>query len=120
MGQTRMPTIHEVTLVLSNGEEVVLRIDGESFILDEAAAVGIDLPFTCLQGWCITCAGRVIDGPPTCIDNRAALRYYPEDQEAGFVLLCTALVRQNCRIATHQAQAMKRFRWQHSLPAPHG
>ncbi len=115
-----MSTIHEVTLVLPGDQEVTLQVDEETFILDKAAEEGIDLPHTCLQGWCVTCAGRVTEGPAVCIDNNAALRYYPEDRAGGFVLLCTARARQNCRIATHQAQAMKELRWQHGLPAPRG
>jgi len=54
------------------------------------------------------------------IDNSAALRYYPEDAEAGFVLLCTARPQGNCRILTHQSNALKEYRRKRGLPAPRG
>ena len=115
-----MPKIHDISLILPGDREVVLRVDEDTFIFDAATEAGLDLPHTCLQGWCVTCAGQVIDGPATCIDNSAALRYYPEDQEGGFVLLCTARPRQNCRLVTHQTQAMKVYRRERGRPVPGG
>lgn len=115
-----MTTQHPVTLVFPDGREVNLFVDEGEFILDAAAEAGISLPHTCLQGWCLTCAGRVENGAGDCVDNSAALRYYAEDAQAGFVLLCTAKPRGPCRILVGQANAMKAFRWQRGLPAPRG
>ena len=92
----------------------------DEFILDAARQAGLSLPHTCLQGWCLTCAARTLNGSAACADNRAALRYYPEDAEAGFVLLCTARPRGPCRLVTHQAAAMKAYRRARGLPAPRG
>lgn len=107
-------------MVFPDGRETTLTVAEDTFILDAAAEAGIDLPHTCLQGWCITCAGRIADGMERCVDNSAALRYYPEDAEAGFVLLCTARSRGNCRILTYQSGALKEYRRKHGLPAPRG
>lgn len=115
-----MPERHPVTLVSPAGREVTLRVDEDTFILDAAAEAGIELPHTCLQGWCVTCAGRVLDDRVDCVDHSAALRYFPDDREAGFVLLCTGKPRKACRIATHQAGALKSFRQGRGLPAPRG
>jgi ferredoxin len=115
-----MPFIYKVTLVLPNKKKVVLEVRDNAFILDAAFSEGLELPHTCLQGWCVSCACRVVDGPATCVDNSAALRYYPEDQEGGFVLLCTARPRHDCSLVTHQSQIMKAFRHKLGLPAPGG
>jgi ferredoxin len=115
-----MPTQYPVTLAFPDGREVTLLVDEDTFILDAAAEAGVDLPHTCLQGWCLTCAGRTLNGAGECVDNRAALRYYAEDAQAGFVLLCTARPRGPCRILVGQAGAMKAFRLQRGLPAPRG
>ncbi len=109
-----------VTLILPDGREVTLSVAADTFILDAAAQAGVVLPHTCLQGWCLTCAARVVNGAADCVDNEAALRYYPEDAEAGFVLLCTGRPRGPCRLRTHQAAAMKTYRRERGLPAPRG
>ena len=115
-----MSKVYDISLTLPDDRKVTLQVDENTFILDAAAKAGLDLPHTCLQGWCLTCAGQVIDRPATCIDNSAALRYYPEDQEGGFVLLCTAKPRQNCHLVTHQAWAMKIYRRKRGRPTPGG
>ncbi|MCS7222436.1 MAG: 2Fe-2S iron-sulfur cluster-binding protein [Anaerolineae bacterium] len=113
-----MSQVYPVTLVFPDGREVTLQVDEGTFILDAAAAAGIDLPHTCLQGWCLTCAAQSLDGNAVCVDHSAARRYFPEDAEGGFVLLCTGRPRGACRLATHRAQAMKAYRRQRGRPAP--
>jgi ferredoxin len=116
-----MPGVHRVTLVFPDGCEVTLEVDEDTFIFDAATEAGIDLPHTCLQGWCVTCAARVVSGSSAaCVDHSAALRYFLEDAEGGFVLLCTGKPRQSCRLATHQSQALKAYRRQRGRPAPVG
>ncbi len=115
-----MPETHPVALVFPDGREKTLQIDEETFILDAATAAGIDLPHTCLQGWCLTCAARVLEGSAACVNHSAALRYFPEDAEGGFVLLCTGRPRAACRLATHQSRNMKDHRRQRGRPAPLG
>jgi ferredoxin len=71
----------------------------------------------CHQGYCLTCAGRLENGGE--VDQADSEQYYPEDREAGFVLLCTGSPRSNLRIRTHQAKAMREFRKSKNLPAPY-
>ncbi len=47
---------------------------------------GIESPYICEQGWCLACAARLKSGD---VDRTEALTVYPEDVEAGFVLLCS-------------------------------
>jgi ferredoxin len=70
----------------------------DEFILATAYREGFDLPSMCLQGWC----------------------YFPQDREAGFILLCTAQPRSDLVIRTHQRAAMRDHRLACRLPTPRG
>jgi ferredoxin len=105
-----------VTFVTPTGE-VRTEAAAERTLLDTAADLGLELPYSCLQGWCTTCAGRLLEGK---VDQAEARRYYPQDEAAGFVLLCTAYPRSPLRIRTHQKDAMRAHRHTLGLPAPRG
>ncbi len=108
---------YDVELVFPDGETVRLQVGANESVWDAATRAGIRLPSMCLQGWCTTCAGRVLEGE---FDPAEALRYYPEDKQAGFILLCTARPRSAMRIQTHQRDAMRAHRRRRGLPAPRG
>lgn len=107
---------HEVTFLTPDGEARV-RVAEDEYVLVAAWDAGLDLPSTCLQGWCTTCAARLIEGE---VDQSEALRYYPEDAEGDFVLLCSAYPRSDLVVRTHQKEAMRENRARHGLPAPRG
>jgi ferredoxin len=123
--RTAASTIHSVAtgpytvrLLLPNGEEHQLEVEPEEMVLAAAFREGLDLPSMCLQGWCLTCAGRV-EGPG-CWDQSASRRYYEADRKAGFILLCTAHACSDLVIQTHQRRQMRDYRLAHGLPAPRG
>jgi ferredoxin len=109
---------HRVTFVLPDGSQTCLEVGEDEYLLEAAYRAGLDLPSMCLQGWCITCAGRV-EGEGQW-DQSASLRYFPEDREAGFILLCTARARSDLRIHTHQRVALRDYRISRKLPTPRG
>jgi ferredoxin len=109
-------TTYQVTFV-TNGREVRTEVRDDQYLLDAAAAAGLELPYMCLQGWCTTCAGRVLEGKA---DQSEALRIYPQDEAAGFVLLCSAFPRSDMRILTHQKEELRARRRSLGLPAPRG
>jgi ferredoxin len=108
--------VYDVTYVTPDGE-VRLAVSDEQYLLEAAAAAGLQLPFMCLQGWCTTCAGHLVSGD---VDQHEARRYYPQDRAAGFILLCSAFPRSDARILTHQKDAMRAHRRALGLPAPYG
>jgi ferredoxin len=112
-----MTTSHPVELPLPDGRTVTLAVAADGSVWDAATRAGIKLPSMCLQGWCTACAGRVLEGD---FDPAEALRYYPQDKAAGFILLCTARPRSAMRIQTHQRDAMRAHRRRHGLPTPRG
>jgi ferredoxin len=107
---------YQVTFV-TNGREVRTDVREDEYLLEAAAAAGLELPFMCLQGWCTTCAGRVLEGQ---VDQSEALRIFPQDRAAGFVLLCSAFARSNLRILTHQKEELRALRQSLGLPSPRG
>lgn len=111
------PEVFPVTLVLPQGEERSLPVGRDQHIWDAAFAAGITLPALCHQGYCLTCAGRLENGGE--VEQSDSLVYFPEDRQAGFVLLCTGKPRSPLRIRTHQQKEMRRFRKQKKLPAPY-
>jgi ferredoxin len=107
---------YQVTFVTPEREVRVTADDGK-YLLDAAVEAGLDLPYMCLQGWCTTCAGKVLQGR---VDQSEARRVYPQDEAAGFVLLCSAFARSDVRILTHQKEAMREHRQALGLPTPRG
>lgn len=111
-----IPRQHQVTLIGSLGWEQIAVAEDQS-ILDAALRAGIELPNSCCQGWCLTCAGKLVDGK---VDHPHARRYYAQDAAAGYTLICTAEPRANCIVKTHQKEQMKDHRRSLGLPAPGG
>lgn len=109
---------YTVRLLLPNDEERSIPVGADEFILAAAYREGIVLPFMCLQGWCITCAGRV-EGEGAW-DQSASRRYFEEDLDAGFILLCTAKPRSDLVVRTHQQHQMREHRLEAGLPVPRG
>jgi ferredoxin len=108
---------HSVTLRLPDGASRRIEVAEDQHIWDAALAAGIELPSICHQGRCLTCAGRLISGGE--FDCADAVRYFPEDKQEGFILLCTCSPRADLEIATHQQDAMRHHRLRRKLPAPY-
>src|SRR5262249_21137354 len=114
-GNGKVPT-YQVTFVTPD-REVRTEVSDTEYLLDAAVAAGLDLPYMCLQGWCTTCAGKLLQGQ---VDQSEARRLYRQDEAAGFVLLCSAFARSDLRILTHQKEQLRAHRRALGLPAPRG
>lgn len=62
--------------------------DGQS-VLDAALAAGIVLPYSCRNGACSTCKGKVVEGSYEAGDGPAHV-LSPEELEQGYTLFCQA------------------------------
>jgi ferredoxin len=109
-------TFFKIRLLLPS-EERTIQVRSEEHIWDAARAAGIGLPALCHQGRCLTCAGRLEEAG--VVDQSDSASYFPEDAEAGFVLLCTGKARSALTIRTHQQRQMREFRKLKQLPAPY-
>ncbi len=106
---------YRVVLETTEGERE-FQCGRDQFIWNVAARNGIILPAICHQGRCLTCAGRLLSGT---VDQSKSNSYFPEDKQAGFVLLCTGEPRSDVRIVTDQQWAMREHRRKLRLPAPY-
>ncbi len=110
------PQAFPVELIMPEGERVI-QVSREEHIWDAAFAEGIVLPAMCHQGYCLTCAAKLIgDGE---VDQSDSLVYFPEDREAGFVLPCTGKARSPLKLLTHQQAEMRKSRKERRRPAPY-
>ncbi|MDE2126388.1 MAG: 2Fe-2S iron-sulfur cluster binding domain-containing protein [Armatimonadetes bacterium] len=109
-------TVFSITFILPDGSEAHTRAASSSFLLDAAEDAGLELPYMCRQGWCITCAGHV-EGAGSW-DQSASRRYFDQDRDAGFILLCTAQPRSDLTIRTGARLEMRDHRVAHKLPTP--
>ena len=69
------------------------------------------------QGRFLTCTGQLLE--PGEFDSSDAVSYYPQDREAGYILLCTAKAHSNLRISTHMQTEMCAHRRKMGVPWPH-
>lgn len=94
---------HKVVLERPEGE-IIFEADEEEYLLFSLMDAGHESPFICEQGWCLACAARLIEGR---VDVSDALTHYPEDDEAGFVLLCSARPLSELRLVQHKTQTRR-------------
>jgi glycine betaine catabolism B len=65
-------------------------VPADTPLLDVAEANGVEIPFSCRQGQCGTCATRLLAGAVT-MEAEAGLD--PESKAAGYVLVCVGRAR---------------------------
>ena len=93
-----------VTLVNEAKEfNKTIQVTEDEYILDVAEAQDIVLPYSCRNGCCFDCLGKVLDGQVE--QSTKALEFLkPDEIKAGYVLLCAASPTSNCTILTHQEE----------------
>lgn len=88
----------KVTVQSSNHEFTVQ--EGQT-VLDAALAAGIVLPYSCRNGACSTCKGKVVTGSYDAGDA-PELILAPEDLQQGYTLFCQARPTSDLIIEAHE------------------
>jgi ferredoxin len=91
--------IYNVTFI--NEEQRInatIPVAAGEYILDAAETYGLNLPYSCRAGVCITCTGKLIQGN---VDHDYTFLKQKEI-DAGFILTCKAFPKSDCVIKTHQ------------------
>ena len=81
----------------SSGTEHTLEVPEDRYILQNAETQGVELPFSCRNGACTTCAVRVLSGE---IYQPEAMGLSPEVRDRGYALLCVSYARSNLEVET--------------------
>ena len=81
------------TITLANRDNASSQVSGRRPLLDELRDQGVDLPYGCKYGGCITCAAKLIDGE---IDQRAQVALNNRQIANGYVILCVARAISDC------------------------
>jgi ferredoxin len=81
----------------ATGEEYTLQVPEDRYILHSAERQGVELPFSCRNGACTTCAVRVLSGD---IYQPEAIGLSPELRRQGYALLCVSYARSDLEVET--------------------
>jgi ferredoxin len=81
------------TITLANREGATYKVNQHKPLLDQLREQGVDLPYGCKYGGCITCAAKLTDGE---IDQRAQVALNNRQINDGYVILCVARAMSDC------------------------
>ena len=81
------------TITLANRDNASYEVTGRRPLLDELRDQGVDLPYGCKYGGCITCAAKLINGE---VDQRAQVALNNRQITNGYVILCVARAKSDC------------------------
>jgi ferredoxin len=81
------------TITLANRDNASFSVAGRRPLLDELRDQGVDLPYGCKYGGCITCAAKLIAGE---VDQRAQVALNNRQIANGYVILCVARAKSDC------------------------
>jgi ferredoxin len=74
-----------------------LQVPSDRYILHSAESQGVELPFSCRNGACTTCAVRVRSGS---LHQPEAMGLSLELQKQGYALLCVSYARSDLDVET--------------------
>ena len=85
--------IHNVTI--KNRENAIFQVEANRPLLDSLRDNGVDLPYGCKYGGCITCAAKLISGK---VDQRRQVALNNRQISDGYIILCVARPISDCTL----------------------
>tara|TARA_B100001093_G_scaffold33818_1_gene29269 strand:- start:3591 stop:3881 length:291 start_codon:yes stop_codon:yes gene_type:complete len=86
----------KVTLKTPDGDHE-FQCDEDLSIVDAAEDNALDIPYSCRNGSCSVCAGKLIEGS---VDQEDQMFLDAEQLDEGYVLTCVAKPTSDCVIET--------------------
>ena len=75
------------TITIANRDKATYQVDARKPLLDSLRAQGVDLPYGCKYGGCITCAAKLTKGE---VHQKAQVALNNRQINDGYVILCVA------------------------------
>ncbi|NRG19687.1 2Fe-2S iron-sulfur cluster binding domain-containing protein [Rhizobiales bacterium] len=83
------------TITISNRGGAAYKVDARRPLLDTLREQGVDLPYGCKYGGCITCAAKLTSGE---VDQRRQVALNNRQINYGYVVLCVARPLSDCTL----------------------
>jgi ferredoxin len=83
------------TITLANRGNATYLVDPRRPLLDCLRNQGVDLPYGCKYGGCITCAAKLLAGE---VDQRRQVALNNRQLSQGYVILCVARPLTDCTL----------------------
>ena len=82
-------------ITITNRKNQTFEVSGRKPLLQQLRALGVDLPYGCEYGGCISCAAKLIDGE---VDQRSQVALNNRQINDGYIVLCVARPKTDCAI----------------------
>ncbi|WP_164661009.1 2Fe-2S iron-sulfur cluster-binding protein [Tropicibacter sp. Alg240-R139] len=83
------------TITIANRDGATYSVDARRPLLNTLREQGVDLPYGCKYGGCITCAAKLTTGE---VDQRRQVALSNRQINNGYVLLCVARATTDCTL----------------------
>ena len=83
------------TITIANREGAAYTVDARRPLLETLREQGVDLPYGCRYGGCITCAAKLTEGE---VDQRRQVALNNRQIANGYVVLCVARPVSDCTL----------------------
>ena len=80
-------------ITIANRDNAIYEVKGNKPLLSELRSLGLDLPYGCQYGGCITCAAKLIKGK---VDQKSQVALNNRQINDGYVILCVARAKSDC------------------------
>ena len=80
---------------IANRDNLIYKVDANRPLLDSLREQGVDLPYGCKYGGCITCAAKLVSGQ---VDQRRQVALNNRQINNGYIILCVARPKGNCTL----------------------
>ena len=80
---------------IANRNNIIYKVDKNRPLLESLIEQGLDLPYGCKYGGCITCAAKLISGK---VDQRRQVALNNRQINNGYIVLCVARPKGDCTL----------------------